>query len=153
MHALVGLSMVEFRCPKCQGTEWGSDGITGRCEEPGILGSRGTCTFTWSRRHDHRVFFRKDNGAGFASREELEAVLRLQASAPTRPPFELLLHELLGQVMHRPPTLGVVALWSRHEQRQALHWVTHEILAECVVAGPGERLERPRFIEEGAATA
>lgn len=134
---MTGLLSVEFRCPQCKSLKWGTRDDVGVCSG---------CGFRWARRCDFRVFFRK-NGAGFSSREELDAVLRgVDYGRP--PTVEELLHELLSFIMHKPPTLGVVQLWTRKEQRAALHWLTHEVLGDTRPRAP-----RPPFIEEGAATA
>lgn len=118
------------------------------------------CRFTWSRRHDFRVFFRKDNGAGFSSAGELESTMSIGAQRirvafiePATPTLVELLRELLVATMQRPPTARAIGLWSFDQQRRAVRWATREILADDVVAGPGRREPRPLFIEEGAATA
>lgn len=146
MNALSGLLSVEFVCPTCRGKGWGTLGAVGRCNTRG-------CRFQWNRLNDFRVFFRKADGRGFASPLELEAAMRGPLVARLPPLIELI-HELLVEVMERPPTVGVVALWSDKEQRQAVHWLTHMVLREDSIAGElAPTVPRPAFIEDGAATA
>jgi hypothetical protein len=151
MTALRGLTAVAFKCPQCGGDRWGTRGIIGVCHGRAFISD--ACGYTWVRLHDYRVFVRISSGVGFASPAELD--LCLDGGVPTSPTppmsFPETLHELLACVMARPPTVAVVALWSRREQRAALNWASGQILAEEDPMRP--IVERPPFIEDGAATA
>lgn len=148
MRTMRGFVSVLFVCPMCGGSKWGTNGsITGVCrgEADGLT----RCPFTWSRRYDWRFFIREDSGARFVSAEAFEEFGCASALPP--PTLAEVLQELMAEVMHRPPTVGVVQMWSREQQRRALAWASAEVLAED---NPRRRrLERPRFIEEGSATA
>ena len=91
----MGLTNVEFRCPKCAGTEWQTESALGACR---------ACGYTWSRRHDFRVFVRVDTGKGFATHAELEAELagpdaHSRILIPRPVTFAETLHDLLAELM------------------------------------------------------
>lgn len=152
--AHVGLNGIEFVCPSCSGRRWVSlGGIKGACETP-------RCTFAWSRRHDFRVFREKSSGAGFASPLELEAAIGPPPSSRAgqlyvipMSPLEVAsrIFDLLAVVMVAPPTVAVIERWSTAEKAAALKWASREVLVDDDVAV--ERVARPAFIEERAATA
>jgi len=103
------------------------------------------------------VFERLSDHGRFGSADELEAFVapagRVYVPLSSRAPrFPELLHDLLTEAMERPPTVGVVELWSRDEQYVALRWASGEILAAGGVDVP-RFAERPAFIEQGAGTA
>lgn len=146
---LTGTAAVKFVCPRCKGGEFGSRGPIGMCETRGGPQKLGPiCTFEWSRAHDWRVFFRVDTGAAFASHAAFQSVICGRPYVGADPVAEAL-HELLEGVMQHAPTAGVVATWTREEQRRALAWASHEALLD------GDELHKPRpgFIEQGAGTA
>lgn len=151
-----GFLSVEFRCPWCGSDRWGTVGERGRCGGVARDGL-GRCVFTWARYEDYRVFVNLATGRRFASALELERVIGMRTAGPdgvkaaARASFPEVLHELLAELMPTPPTPGVIRRWTLSEQRAALMWASHEILGE---EDPNVvRYERPRFIEERAATA
>lgn len=148
----MGFTGLEFRCPKCNPrgelpAAWGTErGNVGTCHTAG-------CNFRWSRRHDFRVFVRARDGRPFESPVELEAFVagvalrqapRLASSAET-------LYELLAELMAAPPTVAVIERWTMEEKHAALAWASREVLA--LDGEDVTRVERPKFVEEGAATA
>lgn len=150
-----GVMAVRFKCPKCGSDRWGTrDGVVGVCRGPDCLWAEGG-PFTWSRARDFRFFYREIDGTGFETAEQYEQTIGVTAGiavATTRRTLPEMLHELLTEIMERPPTVAVVQLWQTDELRQALRWCSGE-LASRGPWGDGRRVERPAFIEEGAATA
>jgi len=158
MGILRGLQAITFKCPKCGGDTFGFENEVGHCRRVGH--TRATdCNFTWSRRHDWRVFVRVADGSGFRTPVELEAFVADASAAPVtvpagaRPAFPELLQGLLAELMASPPTLAVVERWTRAEWRDALHWASREVLADDAAGVDVAREPRPSFIEDGAATA
>lgn len=162
MSNLRGFLAIAFRCPSCAGDTFGYENDTGHCRRVG-LETADDCHFSWPRRHDWRVFVRVADGSGFRSAAELQAFLTTRdeeslgpigrAAAAPQETFAEMLQRLLAELMERPPTLGVVASWTREQHRAALHWCSREIVAGEVGELPGTREPRPAFIEDGAATA
>jgi hypothetical protein len=153
----MGFEAVDFRCPVCKSNKWGTHAFVGECH--GMRHDGKPCDFRWSRRHDYSVFVRPD-GRGFRSPLELEQVIGMRTTAVAggvvrlcgrggRTAFPELLHDLLGELMARPPTVGVVERWTVDEKRRALDWATQAIMTGSLVGPP----PRPPFIEEGAGTA
>ena len=141
----MGFTGVEFRCPKCGSSAWGTSSNAGFCK-------RTPCTFRWSRAHDFRVFVRERDGRPFESARELEVFLGLTRGGIGRAwTLSETLHELLTEIMTCPPTIGVVELWTFDEKRRALEWASREVLA--LEGEDVTRVERPIFVESGAATA
>jgi hypothetical protein len=160
MATLIGLQAIAFKCPSCGGDRFGYEGDVGHCRRVGVS-TFDDCNFTWPRRYDWRVFVRVADGSGFRSAAELSAFLdprefvhigRAMHAAP-RESFVEMLQRLLAELMERPPTLGVVASWTREQHRAALHWCSREIVAHDAGVVTGVREPRPAFIEDGAATA
>jgi hypothetical protein len=161
MSGLFGVwRLITFRCPSCAGDTFGYENDVGHCRRVGF-GADDDCKFSWPRRHDWRVFVRVADGSGFRSAAELQAFMDAAASegktpapaagVPPREPFPALLQRLLGELMERPPTLGVVERWTREQHRAALHWCSRQIIHG--ETGQGVLEARPAFIEDGAATA
>lgn len=149
MSALRGLDLIRFCCPRCSGDEFMTESLTGVCKG---------CSFVWQRRDDFVVFVRLDGGR-FASRAQLEEftgpanTIRVHVPiSSARPSFLELLHDLLGEAMTRPPTLGVLGMWTREQQFLALRWASGEVLHAAGVNVARAR-QRPAFVEEGAGTA
>lgn len=66
-----GYNAVQFICPRCSGTRWGSTQGWGHCNSR----SSGDCTFTWDRQFDWLFFHRKADGRGFQNAAALEIVV------------------------------------------------------------------------------
>lgn len=173
MSALRGLDMIRFCCPRCTGDGFMTESLTGVCKG---------CSFVWRRADDFKVFVRLEDGGVFRSRAELEAftgpacgceetypqlqpgrinhgpgcrgaTIRVHVPiSSAHPSFAELLHDLLVEAMNRPPTLGVVGMWSREQQYLALRWASGEVLHAAGVEVARARV-RPEFVEEGAGTA
>lgn len=149
-----GFQAVRFVCPNCGSDQWGTRAEHGHCH-----GGAG-CRFGWHRKNDHLVFVRVADGARFASAGELALETGFDRSVTVTGelcgPWTVAeaVHELLTSAMQRAPTLGVVQLWRPDQQRRALQWAAHEVLADDPdLRVPVERMQRPEFIEEWAATA
>lgn len=150
-----GVMAVHFKCPRCASDRWGTRDAVGVCRGYRCGEGKGGA-FTWSRAHDFRFFVRDIDGTGFETPEQYEETIGVGALgiaiATTRRTLPEMLHELLEEIMERPPTIAVVQMWKTEELRAALHWCSRELAARGVW-GDGRRVPRPEFIEEGAATA
>jgi hypothetical protein len=148
---LAGILKIGFTCPVCSnagfGTHYDSSDGAG---EPGVAVGHCNghgCKYEWLRRDDWTVFHNASTGRPFASPLEYSRLL----SADEPPTFAETLYDLLGCVMERAPSVGVIDHWSTDARRAALAWASNEVMREF----EPERApsSRPVFIEEGAGTA